>query len=64
MDLEDLKQAIIKNINTANLPVDSVYYLMQSLTNELAIAYQQYVQSKNAAAAVQESQPTSAEKKD
>lgn len=46
MDLDDLKQNIFKNINEAQLPIDSVYYLMKDITTEIQQAYDKYLLTK------------------
>ena len=46
MDLDDLKQNIFKNINEAQLPIDSVYYLMKDITTEIQQAYNKYLLTK------------------
>ena len=46
MDLEDLKRNIFNNINEAQLPIDSVYYLMKDITIEIQQAYDKYLLTK------------------
>lgn len=46
MDLDDLKQNIFKDINEAQLPIDSVYYLMKDITTEIQQVYDKYLLTK------------------
>lgn len=46
MDLDDLKKNIFNSINEAQLPIDSVYYLMKDITIEIQQAYDKYLLTK------------------
>lgn len=53
MTLTQLRQEIANLINTSDLPIDGVYFVMKDLLNEITDVYTQWIKNINNAAAGQ-----------
>lgn len=46
MLLKDLKDNVINMLNTSNLPIDAIYYVMREIMMEVELTYNKLVQEE------------------
>ena len=67
MILNDFKQKIAEDINSSNLTIDAIYYVLKDIFNEVAMLYEQQLQREQSESAPQVDIPAEeveSEKKD
>lgn len=61
MLLQEFRQNISNTINTSNLPIDAVYYVLKDVLNEVADIMNQQLRQEQMAAAQEEKSEVKAE---